>query len=39
MKNNSLNNIENYKTEFDSNEHILFIKYIGLIQINMVIPT
>ena len=31
MKNNSLNNIENYKTEFDSNEHILFIKYIGLI--------
>ena len=31
MKNNSLNNIENYKTELDSNEHILFIKYIGLI--------
>jgi hypothetical protein len=31
MKNNNLNNIENYKTELDSNEHILFIKYIGLI--------
>ena len=31
MKNNSLNNIENYNTELDSNEHILFIKYIGLI--------
>ena len=31
MKNNTLNNIENYNTELDSNEHILFIKYIGLI--------
>ncbi len=26
-----LNNIDNYKSEIDSNEHILFIKYIGLI--------
>lgn len=31
MKNNNLNNIENYNTELDSNEHVLFIKYIGLI--------
>ena len=26
-----LSNIDNYKTELDSNEHILFLKYIGLI--------
>ena len=32
MNNNYiLNNIDNYKSELDSNEHILFIKYIGLI--------
>ena len=31
MKNNVLNNIENYNKEIDVPEHILFIKYIGLI--------
>lgn len=31
MKNNVLNNIENYNKEIDIPEHILFLKYIGLI--------
>ena len=31
MKNNVLNNIENYNKEIDAPEHILFLKYIGLI--------
>lgn len=31
MNNYILSNIDNYKTELDSNEHILFLKYIGLI--------
>ena len=31
MKNNNLNNIDIYNTEIDSNEHVLFIKYIGII--------
>jgi len=31
MKNNVLNNIENYNKEIDVPEHILFLKYIGLI--------
>jgi hypothetical protein len=31
MKNLVLSNVENYKSELDSNEHILFLKYIGLI--------
>lgn len=31
MNNYILSNIDNYKIELDSNEHILFIKYIGLI--------
>jgi len=31
MKNIILSNIENYKNNLDSNEHILFLKYIGLI--------
>jgi len=31
MKNNVLNNIENYNKEIDAAEHILFLKYIGLI--------
>jgi len=31
MKNNILNNIENYNSEIQQNECILFLKYIGLI--------
>jgi hypothetical protein len=31
MKNIALSNVENYKNELDSNEHILFLKYVGLI--------
>lgn len=31
MKNLTLSNVENYKNELDSNEHILFLKYVGLI--------
>jgi|AntAceMinimDraft_18_1070375.scaffolds.fasta_scaffold10446_5 hypothetical protein len=31
MKNILLSNVENYRAELDSNEHILFLKYIGLI--------
>ena len=31
MKNNILNNIDNYKNELDINEQILFLKYIGMI--------
>ena len=31
MKNIILSNVENYRAELDSNEHILFLKYIGLI--------
>jgi len=31
MKNNNLNNIENYNKELTTNEHVLFLKYIGLI--------
>jgi len=31
MKNVILSNVENYRAELDSNEHILFLKYIGLI--------
>jgi len=31
MNNYILSNVDNYKHELDSNEHILFIKYIGLI--------
>jgi hypothetical protein len=31
MKNLTLSNVENYKSELDSNEHILFLKYVGLI--------
>jgi len=31
MKNLALSNVENYKNELDSNEHILFLKYVGLI--------
>lgn len=31
MKNFILSNVENYNNELDSNEHILFLKYIGLI--------
>jgi len=31
MKNLALNNVDNYKSELDSNEHILFLKYVGLI--------
>lgn len=31
MKNLTLGNVENYKNELDSNEHILFLKYVGLI--------
>ena len=31
MKNLTLSNVDNYKSELDSNEHILFLKYVGLI--------
>jgi hypothetical protein len=31
MKNLALSNVENYKNVLDSNEHILFLKYVGLI--------
>lgn len=31
MKNLTLSNVENYKSDLDSNEHILFLKYVGLI--------
>ena len=31
MKNIALSNVENYRTDLDSNEHILFLKYVGLI--------
>ena len=31
MKNFILSNVENYNNELDSNEHIIFLKYIGLI--------
>jgi|UniRef100_A0A6C0CL25 hypothetical protein len=31
MKNNLLNNVENYNDQIDQNECILFLKYIGLI--------
>jgi len=31
MKNFILSNVENYNNELDSNEHVLFLKYIGLI--------
>lgn len=31
MKNTNLNNIENYNSKLESNEHILFLKYVGLI--------
>lgn len=31
MKNLTLSNVENYKNDLDSNEPILFLKYIGLI--------
>jgi len=31
MKNNNLNNIDNYNKELTTNEHVLFLKYIGLI--------
>ena len=31
MKNLALNNVDNYKSELDSNEHILFLKYVGII--------
>ena len=31
MKNLTFSNVDNYKSELDSNEHILFLKYVGLI--------
>tara|TARA_B100001059_G_C17804177_1_gene568060 strand:- start:773 stop:1618 length:846 start_codon:yes stop_codon:yes gene_type:complete len=31
MKNNNLNDIENYSKDLECNEYILFIKYVGLI--------
>lgn len=31
MKNNILNNIENYNLSIEQNECVLFLKYIGLI--------
>ena len=31
MKSNILNSIENYKTDIEQNECVLFLKYVGLI--------